>query len=588
MRMQLDFNPLTARFEVEGVAKDKLESINGVLRSIGPERYEFQAKFSQGYMLAKLVPEECRTASAKMTIEMLKQTRDDAIRAYEAPVAHHEEGFFDYQVQTGRLLSHLGAGFVHDRTGLGKTRSVLAALMMSMGPHLIVCPKIAMGVWESECRVIDPDFKVIRVEGSMGERRELIEQANMADFVIINYEVIHKHSAYYSHGKEPGDMTTRELNLPMWGSVVFDEAHRIKNPGAVRSRTAWMLGQNAERRYAVTATPITQNPGDIWSQLRAVFPGEFDRWGKFRDRFLDWMPNMHGGVDIFGWRPHGKAEFDEIMGWRTSCRQWDDEDVVEQLPATPDELPPKVYSVPLSKAERDRYNTMVDSWFADVDGGLTIAGSPLEAMIRCRQMANGELVIHDDKVVGVCGPSAKFRALADLVADADGPVLVYADLATVLVGAKDYLESKDIGCRIITGEIGQSARELWIREFQAGTVDVLLCTVGAASEAVSLTNASLLVFLQESWSLLHMTQARGRVTRIGSTKPVPVVILQAEDTIEQSVNSSLADKADFLDEFIGKPDLIKNLLRGIYEEEKHSKGPAEGEQVSYAEGQLSL
>jgi len=76
----------------------------------------------------------------------------------------------------------------------------------------------------------------------------------------------------------------------------------------------------------------------------------------------------------------------------------------------------------------------------------------------------------------------------------------------------------------------------------------------------------LLIFFQESWSLLQMTQARGRVRRIGSESSVPTIVLRAEDTVEMRVADRLSAKAAFLDEFLGHEDKLRDLLKGVVDE----------------------
>lgn len=55
-----------------------------------------------------------------------------------------------------------------------------------------------------------------------------------------------------------------------WDLVVLDEARRIKNPGSEINRVCKRL--RAARRWALTGTPLENNPADLVSLLEFVDP----------------------------------------------------------------------------------------------------------------------------------------------------------------------------------------------------------------------------------------------------------------------------------------------------------------------------
>jgi len=582
MRMQLDYQYEDHAFIVSSVGSEDvgaLATIQMSHRARSDGSYAAPARYSQAYQLAMLIPSDDRSDSACQMIAQLVAQRDRCLHS-SAAVHVKEEGYFKFQSQAGRTMEEAISLMIHDRTGLGKTRSVLNGLQSLCPPHLIVCPKIAKDVWRDEIHEVDESFKVLTIEGDSATRRDLLapDKLNTHDFVIINYDVLKSHTAYsrWTNQKTvegkwrwPEQLEMRELNMVDWQSVTFDEAHRIKDPTSIRTRCAWMLANNAKHRYALTATPITQNPLDLWAQCRTIWPDEFQSMNVFRDRFLSWHPNPHGGVIINGWTPTGKAEFEACFGWRMIQRDYKDQIIVNELKDFPDELPARIVHVKLAPEQRKAYNTMVESWFAEDEDGsnFTIADQILEMVIRCRQMANGALVVNGSgEVVGVRAPSTKLNALAEIVGDASCPVVIYTEHEKLHPMIISKMESMDLRVGVLSGKIPDEMRTAWIKDFQEDRLDVLVCTTGAASESVTLTNAGLLIFFQESWSLLQMTQARGRVRRIGSESSVPTIVLRAEDTVEMRVADRLSSKAAFLDEFLGHEDKLRDLLKGVVDE----------------------
>lgn len=84
----------------------------------------------------------------------------------------------------------------------------------------------------------------------------------------------------------------------------------------------------------------------------------------------------------------------------------------------------------------------------------------------------------------------------------------------------------------------------------------LVCTFGVASEAITLTAASLCVFLQRPWSLVTWEQAKARVWRIGQDKPVVMIDVVTENSMEGDVFEALAVKGIRLE------DVLQSYLRG--------------------------
>jgi SWI/SNF-related matrix-associated actin-dependent regulator of chromatin subfamily A3 len=69
-----------------------------------------------------------------------------------------------------------------------------------------------------------------------------------------------------------------------------------------------------------------------------------------------------------------------------------------------------------------------------------------------------------------------------------------------------------------------------------GQLDVLLCSIGAASTGFNLTASNILVFNDPSWVSTDMEQAKKRIHRIGTTKPCRIVNVVGSPTDEYIYN----------------------------------------------------
>ena len=68
-----------------------------------------------------------------------------------------------------------------------------------------------------------------------------------------------------------------------WRAGVFDEAQKIKNPGARLTDAA--LAMNVDFALLMTGTPVENRPGDIWSMLDRAEPGMFGTLKDFSQRY---------------------------------------------------------------------------------------------------------------------------------------------------------------------------------------------------------------------------------------------------------------------------------------------------------------
>lgn len=479
-------------------------------------------------------------------------------------VVPNSEDWFGYQWWTGLMLNHVGcinkSLFINDGTGLGKTRSALAGLSNNfrLGPNIIVCPKSAIAVWKKEIEAVFPGADYISIVGDIKERRKRLEHVQDVNFTIISYESLIKHISCRSWPNSKR-LPDAELDNIKWNSVIVDESHRIKNPQALRTRCCWMLAASADKKIAITATPITQTPEDLWAQWRFLSPSEFPTLGDWRERFLKMEEGWHGGYECVGWNDTGQVYYEQICGWRTTKRRFEDPEVSAAMKGMtiPEEGPHTVIEVPLHKVQRDLYDEMLEYYIAVWKDDPIVAKNDLEKFVRLRQIANGmPVTTGDGKVIGLDTPSNKAVAVKEIIQDADCHVVVFAEHSQVAGMIYRYLEDNldKTTVRIITGDTKQATRLAYISEFQNDTVKpmkkILVCTTGTMSEAVSLTNAGLLIFAQEPASMHQFVQARGRVRRIGSNVVVPVISLRGEDTVESHLALRMDTKLNFLNEYI--------------------------------------
>lgn len=79
-----------------------------------------------------------------------------------------------------------------------------------------------------------------------------------------------------------------------------------------------------------------------------------------------------------------------------------------------------------------------------------------------------------------------------------------------------------------------------VTKFQNGQLDVLVCTVGAASTGLTLTRSNLVVFNDIPWVPADLVQARKRIHRISQERQsrcVYIVGSKVDDNIIKTIRS---------------------------------------------------
>jgi SNF2 family DNA or RNA helicase len=527
------------------------------------------------------------------------------------------------------LLAAGGVGLFDDM-GSGKTHQVVKALRLlwdedsGVFPVLVICPNSIKEEWAKEIRRWWPDCPadIFVVRGSANARRKILAEAlaGPASIVIMNVESIRGHSRLAPYGsielrrclkdggsetavtrrvKEPvaGQLTSvvggleltggsfvdettsrpwtenecevhpRELNERPFGTVVFDEAHRGKDPHAKQTRAVWAVGDEARYRVAMTGTPVANNLGDFWSILRFIRPSAYPGRTKFLDRYA--LTSFNGyGVDIVGINPLTNLELRAITDPWT--RRMPKEVTLPQLP----EQVFETRYVDLDPKQRRAYDQMTNEMIVELEdsdeviSGATVlaqltrlgqfASAYCEVVGRERDPETGKLKLQ----IKLVDPSSKLDELMAILTDVgDEPVVVYAPSLELIRLARSRLEKAKITYREVTGDVAEWERAAQIAEFQRGDARVMLIN-DAGGTGTTLTRARIMVRLQRSMSLVANKQVLGRVHRLGSEVHTSVLYVDvvARGTVDEDVLELIHEKGERLEEVVRDRETLVKLL----------------------------
>lgn len=398
-----------------------------------------------------------------------------------------------------------GRALIGDDMGVGKTIQALAyaALHPEQHPVLVVCPANVKYNWLKEARAWLPKLSSSVVENGKSD-------IPASDIVIINYDLMSKQQF--------------PLEDACFGTVIFDESHYLKNPKAKRTKASLAVAKPADSVLCLSGTAITNRPVEFFTTLNLIRPAEFSNFFSYAKRYTD---AFHNG---FGWDFKGSSNEAELHErTRTLSIRRLKKEVMAELP---DKIRQIVDTHPSAK-ERKEYNDVQRSWLSQYQmhkaSGSLPPGFVLNMLTELRHHAG----------------RMKIGATADWVREYNDmtrkPVVVFAHHKDVIEMLTEEL--KDFRLGFITGSVKSEQRQVMVDDFQAGNLDVLICSTIAAKEGLTLTAADTVVFVEREWVPGWEEQAEDRVNRIGQdAETVHAVYLSVAGTIDEKFNAVIEEK----------------------------------------------
>lgn len=215
--------------------------------------------------------------------------------------------------------------------------------------------------------------------------------------------------------------------------IVLDESQNIANPKAQRTKQVFRLRDESPNaiRLALSATPIPDDPQDIWTTLEFLYPGRFGTFYSFCERYCnkEVASSPEGevyGTTFWGLNKSNSRELAERLSWCGSFVS--KEDLGNILPKITieriDTDDPVKTAVQLAKPE-----TVILTWHrkmaqeiashlgvTHIDGStlpskranMVVPGKPVVATAGSMGTGTNAFLLRDDAIIAELAWSAKF------------------------------------------------------------------------------------------------------------------------------------------------------------------------------------
>lgn len=406
-----------------------------------------------------------------------------------------------------------GRVIIGDDPGLGKTPQSLAYLHVErskIGKVLIVAPASVVYKWEYE---IDRWIKWSRSVIPNGSVR-------------LNGDMIHVMSYAIMRSRY------REL-IGRYDTVIFDEAHKLKNPDSKQSISARLITDRAERVLMLTGTAFKNRPKELFNLINILRPDLFPNFFKFALRYCNAQK-----TDM-GWDFNGSSNEKELRERLGSV-------MIRRLKAEVlNELP-----------DLSRVVIPVDipNWGEYLDARrllFTERANPLAQITTLRQ------------VIGKGKAEVGLQWAKDFLDDSPTEKLV------VFCHHKEVVDRMELGLQSygvqkVVGDVSQSDRRDAIDRFQNNPYVRVMVLSSAGGEGIDLWRASNILFVERMWTPADEEQIEARLHRMGQKNAVVAYYLRARRTMDEYMDELITAKRKVFDRVLTAPDVSKEIMQEVY------------------------
>ncbi len=455
-----------------------------------------------------------------------------------------------YPYQKEGML-HLAFGeraLLADEMGLGKTIQAVAAcaLLHHLGKArrvLVVTPASLKTEWEEQIKKFTTHAYQL-VFGPRAARIKLYTAPQPPLFTIVNYEQVVTDTLDINEHLRPD-------------IVILDEAQRIKNWATKTAQAVKRL----QSRYAfvLTGTPIENRIDELYSIIDFLDSSVLGPLFRFNREYYH--------LDDNG-RP---AEYKNLPALRQRIKplllRRRKRDVETELPDRTD----RNHFIKLTAAmqlEYDEYKKAVTELVQiSLRRPLTKKQQELLMILlgMMRMICDSPSIIknHD------CQDCPKLDELAPILeealADPEIKIIIFSEWEGMLKKVRTWAEKNSIGFAWHTGSVPQQKRRAEILAFRHDPACRLFLSTDSGGVGLNLQNASIVINCDLPWNPARLEQRIARAWRKHQTRPVTVINLVAENTIEHAMLETLAIKTTLAEGVLdGTPDSLANakLKRG--------------------------
>lgn len=459
-----------------------------------------------------------------------------------------------------------GRAIIGDEMGLGKSFQALLYAYKYLpedppGPIVITCPATIKINWKREVA----KHLGMRAEVLYGEKVP-VDTPRPHDpngqLYVINYDILRQRRRKDGPAPDRSRDWSAWLNRVQPRLIIGDEIQYIKNGRAARSKAFRLLTRGVPRILALSGTPLTNSPLDLWPILNVLFPDLFPSRFEFAVRYTNARKRF------WGWEFKGAKNLDELHAiLRETCMiRRLKVDVLDQLPAkTVTVVPIEVDLTEYYKAEADFIG-----WLEQKAPTLALRAAKAEQITRLNFLKGFAGRLKVDPVISW---------VDDFFESSEGKLLLGAIHRKVTYPIVDAFGRR---ATLVDGDLSDKQKQACFDRFNLDpTCWLMVGNLQAAGVGWSCTATSDVAVIELPWTPGELEQFIARIH--GLERGIPGVaaninILVAAGTIEEDLCEIIQTKQGWLDQVLdGRPradslDVYDQLKEKIVLRNKRKRG----------------
>ena len=458
---------------------------------------------------------------------------------------------YQHQKDGVKFLLCRNGSILADDMGLGKSMtSIIAAVESGAENILVVCPSSAKINWEREINVFCKDTAI--VDGKKWAK---------AKFTIINFDILKNFHTLVNTRKQLTDEQISQINRDLVNSnfdiAIVDEAHNLKNNESIRGKIMVELcvKHNIPKVWLLTGTPVANRPMDFFNLLKIIKSPIAENWRHYATRYCEgkqFFKTLKNGQRKQIWLTNGASNLDELASkTKNILLRRMKKDVLDM----PDKVITPVYHR-LSTKSLVKYDELWNEYLLkrEAEGKNTDLQKDLVELILLRQFIAAEAIPDTIEMV-------------ENALEAGRKVIIFTSFTDELEILWHHFGKI---CVKHNGPMTNRQKQHSVDEFQNNPkIKIFIGNIKSAGVAITLTEATVVIFNSFSWVTGDNEQAEDRSYRIGQKNDVAVYYQLFEDTISTRMWEVLKNKKSVINTILGEKttcneteEIINSILNG--------------------------
>lgn len=440
-----------------------------------------------------------------------------------------------------KQMTDCGLGVIlADDMGLGKTLQILTLLLAHkqnaqkqgkvLKPSIIVVPTSLVYNWVAEIEKFTPMLSVQTLIGNPMQRQTMLNDLQNVDILLTTYGLIRRDVDLY-----------KDIEFEY---CILDESQNVKNPMSIGAKGVKCL--RADKKIAMTGTPIENNIIELWSVFDFIMPGFFGSLNKFNKQF-------------------NHTDFDDTETTGT-LRTMTTPFIIRRVKSEVlTELPEKIITkmeCDLTQEQKELYMAVLNDAKKQLENNFDINKqrfSILSSLLRLRQICcHPGMFVEGYK--GGSGKTELFNEIVEQAVSSGHRILVFSQFTSMLEILRKELDQQGLSYFYLDGAVPTTERIDSVNRFNQGERQLFLISLKAGGFGLNLTGADVVIHYDPWWNPAVENQATDRAHRIGQQKIVQVIRLVAKGTIEDKILALQDKKKDLTDSILQANDSMPDHL----------------------------